>query len=349
VRPTVLVVTVVHWPDDTRIRERLIRTLSEEFDVVYAARSPGPTDKTGLEYVELIGTRIGRNLRAFWRALTGAWDILVIHDPELVIGGVLARLLRRRPVVFDVHEDVPATAYTRAWVPHRMRKSLAIAMRGLLRLVEPILTITLAEPGYQRLFARPHPIFPNYPDTSAYPEAAAIDDGPVVYLGDVTYERGADVAVAACSRMQLPLRLIGRVTSEMRAKLGEMSGLGDRLTIDGLVPNRVAVQALTEASVGVAPLRDLPNYRNSQPTKILEYLAVGLPVVASDLPGTRQLVEGLDAVFLVPPDDPEAMARAISEARTSEAAAAARSQAPTVRSRFRWPAEDVREFYRALV
>ena len=121
------------------------------------------------------------------------------------------------------------------------------------------------------------------------------------------------------------------------------------MTVDGLVPNSVAIEALTTASVGLAPLRDLPNYSNSQPTKVLEYLAVGLPVVASDLPGTRELVAGLDAVSLVPPDDPDALAAAISEIRTTANLAAARAQAPTVRQRFRWPAEAVREFYRSLV
>jgi glycosyltransferase involved in cell wall biosynthesis len=348
-RSTVLVVTVVHWPDDTRIRERLIRTLSPEFKVVYAARSPGPSDRNGLEYVELAGNRLRRNLRAIRISLAGDWDVMLIHDPELVVAGVLARLLRRRPVVFDVHEDVPASAYTRAWVPRPIRMPVSLAMRGLLRVVEPILTITLAEPGYGRLFARSHPTFPNYPDTTMYPEAATNDDGPVVYLGDVTYERGADVAVEACTNLQVPLRLIGGITLETRSRLAEKSGLGDRLTIEGLVPNRAAVNALTEASVGLAPLLDLPNYRNSQPTKILEYLAVGLPVVASDLPGTRDLVEDLDAVFLVPAGNAEAMANAITRARSPEVAAAARAQAPAVRSRFRWPAEEVLRFYRSLV
>lgn len=348
-RPTVLMVTVVHWPDDTRIRERLIRTLSTEFDVAYAARSPGPTDTSGLRYLELKGGRIARNLSAIRIALTGDWDVLVVHDPELIVCAVLARLLRRRPVVFDVHEDVPASAYTRAWVPRAIRGPLSTLLRGLLRLVEPVLTITLAEPGYQRLFARHHAMFPNFPDTSSYPKAAVDDDGPIVYLGDVTYDRGADVAVAACSSLGVPLRLIGRITLETRSRLTSQSTLGDRLVIEGLVPNRVAVKALTEASVGLAPLRDLPNYRNSQPTKILEYLAVGLPVVASDLPGTRQLVDGLDAVHLVAPGDPEALAAAIAEARSPEVTQAARAQASSIRSRFRWPAEEVRDFYRSLL
>jgi glycosyltransferase involved in cell wall biosynthesis len=343
------VVTVVHWADDTRIRERLMRTLSQAFDVVYAARSPGPSDRAGFDYVELTGGRLRRNLQAFRLALTSGWDVLVIHDPELVACGIVSRLVRRRPVVFDVHEDFPASAYTRAWVPRLLRWPIAAMMKGLLRAAETTLTITLAEPGYRRLFAGEHPTFPNYPDTTGYPKASTDVDGPVVYLGDVTQERGADVAVAACTNLQVPLRLIGRISSETRSRLTKASSLGDRLTIDGLVPNRVAIESLTSASVGLAPLRDLPNYRHSQPTKVLEYLAVGLPVVASDLPGTRELVAGLDAVVLVPPDDPDALAAGISQARSPDLAALARDQANAVRERFQWPSQEVRDFYRSLL
>lgn len=348
-RPKILVITVVHWPDDTRIRERLIRSLTDEFDVVYAARSPGPTDRDGLEYVELTGGRVRRNLHAIRTVLTGEWDVCVIHDPELVVGALVARLIRRRPVVFDVHEDVPASAFTRGWVPRMLRRPLFWLMRVVMWIAERALTITLAEPGYRRLFSRDHPTFPNYPDTSGYPAPGGDAEGPVVYLGDVTFERGADVAVAACSLSRVPLRLIGRITPDMRSQLARAAVPGEMLTMDGLLPNSVAIDALTGASVGLAPLRDLPNYRNSQPTKILEYLAVGIPVVASDLPGTRELVEGLEAVSLVPPGDPGALATAISRSRTTEEIALARAQAPLVRERFRWPADEVRSFYRSLV
>jgi glycosyltransferase involved in cell wall biosynthesis len=99
----------------------------------------------------------------------------------------------------------------------------------------------------------------------------------------------------------------------------------------------------------LSPLRDLPNYRHSQPTKVLEYLAVGLPVVASDLPGTRQLVDGLDAVFLVRPGDVSALAGAIDAARTPEMLSAAIEQAPLVRRQFSWPGDEVLDFYRSLL
>ena len=346
--PTVLVVTTVHWPDDTRIRERLIRTLATAFDVVYATRSPGPSDTSDLNYVELGGGRLQRNFRAIWLGLTYPYDILVIHDPELIMAAVLARLARGRPVVFDVHEDVPASAYTRGWVPRLARAPLSRLMASVLRVVEPILTITLAEPGYRRLFRRPHPCFANYPDTTNYPDADMDPSGPVIYLGDVTTERGIEVAVEACVELGVPLRLVGRVAPDTQRRL-ERAARGHSVTFDGAVPNREAIEIAAGSSVGLAPLLDLPNYRDSQPTKILEYLAVGLPVVASDLPGTRDLVEGLESVFLVEPGNPTALAEAIAGARTEEAAANAQAQAAAVRSRFQWPRDEVLGFYRSLV
>lgn len=347
-KPTVLVVTTVHWPDDTRIRERLIRSLADQFEVVYAAKAPGPTDRTGLRYEALDGGRIRRNLAAVWLVLRQRWDVLVIHDPELVGCGLLARLARRRPVVFDVHEDVPATVYTREWVPGWLRRPLAAFSGWVLHLAERFLEITLAEPGYQRLFADSHPSFVNYPDTTGYPEVGGDVAGPVVYLGDVTIERGADVAVAACVSATTPLRMIGRIDAGLRERLLGAAGT-NALLLEGAVPNREAVTLLGSSSVGLAPLRDLPNYRHSQPTKVLEYLAMGLPVVASDLPGTRTLTEGLDAVALVSPGDANELAAAITESRTPERLEQARVQAPLIRARFRWPSDEVVQFYRSLL
>ncbi len=147
-KPTVLVVTTVHWPDDTRIRERLTRTLANEFDVRYACRAPGPADRTGLTWIPLRGGRVRRNLRALRLGLAGDWDVMSVHDPELVPAAILSRMIRRRPVVFDVHENVPATAVTRDWVPGALRRPLAALAGAVLRRAERTLAITLSEPEY---------------------------------------------------------------------------------------------------------------------------------------------------------------------------------------------------------
>lgn len=344
---TVLVVTSVHRPDDTRIRERLIRTLAREFRVVYATRTPGPVDRDGLEWLELRGGRLRRNLAALATMTRSGWDVVVVHDPELVPAALVARAVRRDPVVFDVHEDFEALAGTRSWVPGWLRAPLAWSVRVLLRVAERFLDLTLAEQGYLELFRDPHPVFANYPDTSGYPEPAGGGDGSVVYVGDVTRQRGVPVALEACAQLGVTLKLIGPVASDMEAALGSVGGPSSPVVM-GSLPNPEAVGFMAASSVGIAPLLDLPNYRHSQPTKVLEYLAAGLPVVASDLPGTRELVEGLETVFLVRPGDPAELAEAIETALAAEVSNAARDQAASIRERFRWPAEEVLRFYRSL-
>lgn len=347
---TVLVLTTVHWPDDTRIRERLIRTLSREFEILYATKQPGPSDRQGLTWIGLRGGRFRRNTAAMLVILRKDWDILVLHDPETIPLGLIARLFRRSPVVVDIHENVPATAYTRPWVPGVLRPIVSSLSRWLLRLAERALIVTLAEPGYRSLFARSHAVFPNYPDTSGYPEPAPDSTGEVVYLGDVTLQRGAGVAVEGCAMAGLPLRLIGRVADETRAAIDFMAAeAGLTVHYEGMIPNRDALRLVAQSAVAISPLLDVPNYRDSQPTKILEYLALGVPTVASDLPGTRSMVDGLAAVELLPPGDPAALSEAIVRSLQASVREQAARQANLVRDRFRWPDDEVRDFYRSLL
>ena len=69
---------------------------------------------------------------------------------------------------------------------------------------------------------------------------------------------------------------------------------------------------------GLALLRDLPNYRHSVPTKVLEYMAYGVPVVATPLPEVRRIVERYGVGFLVPFDDPSAVVDAVAELEDDE-------------------------------
>lgn len=160
----VLVVTTVHHPDDNRIREKTIRALGERFLVEFASQHPGPTDTTGLTWIALPGGRLRRNLAAWRLVLTTTADVVSIHDPELLPLGVVARLLRRRRVVFDMHEDVPHQILTKTWIPAALRPVVSALSRLALRLTERLLTFTLAEDSYSRQLRSSHPVIDNHPD-----------------------------------------------------------------------------------------------------------------------------------------------------------------------------------------
>lgn len=338
---TLLVVSTVHSADDTRIRERLIRTLSERFEVRYATRAPGPADAGGLSWEPLSGGRVVRWWRALLLLLSPGWDVAVIHDPELVPAAVIARFWRRRPVVFDVHEDLAAQIASKEWIPYALRGPFRVLSRLLYRLADSVLILTLAEAGYRQLFRRNHPVFPNYPMYVDWPDPVEHGDGRVVYLGDVTHARGVTDAAAAALKAGLTLRIVGPVPGSLVADLGGVE-------LYGRLPNPEALRVAASSALGISPLRDAPNYRDSLPTKVIEYLALGLPVVATNLPGTRTVAEDWEAVWLVPPGDIDAMALALREASNPEVRVLARSRAAYVRSRYVWPRAEVLDWFSAL-
>jgi len=343
-----LLVTSVHQSDDPRIRERTLTALAGEFEVRYASRAPGPSRRGDHEWVELKGGRIRRWWGALRQMLRRDVDLVSLHDPELIPAALLARLIRRVPVVVDVHEDVPAQVRHKQWRLWFLRPPAAWVARFFLRLAERFCVMTLAEPGYRRIFRRDHPVFPNYPAARSLPDPAP-DRGYLVYVGDITEQRGAVEMVEAVGAMEhpLPLRLVGRCRPRLARELEAVAAeWGVHLTLTGLLSHAEAMAEAASASAGISLLRDLPNYRDSLPTKVVEYLALGVPVVASDLPGTRAAVTGMEAVALVAPDDTEAAALAL-DAAAGELRQAAQEQAATVRESLVWPAAEVAALYLA--
>lgn len=346
--PRLLVLTTIHDPDDPRVRERTLASLAGVFDVDYGTRAPGPTRHDDLTWIELRGGRVRRWFGALRLMLSGRYDVVSIHDPELIPGALLARLLRRSRIVVDVHEHLPGQILHKDWVWRPLRRPVAWMSCRFLRLAERFLVVTVAEDGYHVLFRKKHPVFPNYPATGSLPDPAG-DGGYLVYVGVVNEYRGATLMVETAGAMQepVPLVMVGRVTDDKAAELrGLAERLGVDLTLTGPKPHREAMATAAAGSAGLALMADVPNNRWSQPTKLWEYLGMGVPLVASRLPGTELAMEGFRSVHLVPPHDPVAAAGAIEEILADPAIReAARSQAPGIAEGLVWPADEVREFY----
>jgi glycosyltransferase involved in cell wall biosynthesis len=346
-----LVVSTVHPADDPRIRRKLIGTLQGEWKVTYAGKGRGPVDRSGVEWRELAGGRIVRWFRAGGLLLTHRYDVASVHDPELLPLGLLATF-RGRAIVFDVHENVPAQLRTKEWLPRLLRRPLAGVAAWLLRTAEKRMSITLAEAGYAGLFSGSHPVFPNYLAGEPPPPRAIDPDTGVVYLGDVTEPRGLALAVEAAGRAGADVfSIMGRCTAEFKDRLQTIAaGSGLRLRFHGFVTPDRALEIAAGAAMGLSPLLDTPNYRRSMPTKVLEYLAVGVPTLASDLPGTRSVVENKPGVVLVPAGDLNAWTKAIADALgDNNLRATAAAGVHAIRENYVWPADEVREFYRGLV
>lgn len=301
----VLVCTVVHHPTDARIFSRQIGAMLQAgMDV--SAIAPWPADIASTERYRKypIPRAVGlhrvaalRAARARVRALASDHAVLIIHDPELLIAlpwGDLRRAGTR--VVWDVHEDLAAALAMKPYLPRLVRAVLGPAVRFMERWAERRVTLLLAESAYQERFRRIHPVVLNLPPVPVI-QPREPRERRAIYVGSITRARGLDVMLGMATALAphgIRLRLVGEAPNpEDAARIRAATNVD----WDGPLPNEEALREIEQSRVGLALLADQPNYRHSMPTKILEYMACGTPVVATPLPLSR-LVVGSDGVVL---------------------------------------------------
>jgi glycosyltransferase involved in cell wall biosynthesis len=317
----VLVCTVVHHPADARIYHRQIAALLE---AGHQVRYIAPVDAPDFSERTWAGAQLTPVPRAVGRRRLGAQraapqqraphppdaDLLLIHDPELLLA-LPAR--RRRPAtVWDVHEDTAAALSTKPWLPRLLRPAAAATVRTAERMAERYLHLILAEHGYVSRFRRPHPVVPNttyVPDHPAPPDLKR----RVVYVGHLSPDRGVGEMIELAVLLRphgITVELIGPADGRARAQIGPAQADG-LLRWHGFVPNDRAMPMVDGALAGLSLLQDEPNFRHSLPTKVVEYMARGVPVVTTPLPAAAELARGHECGFVVPFGDPHAAADAV--------------------------------------
>ncbi len=350
--------STVHRPFDTRIFLRECKSLAAAgFRVTLIVPHHREEVVDGVRLVPLpqpkswpwrITTTMLRAGRAAWRE---AADLYHVHDPELL---PLAWLLRLRGslVVYDAHEDLPRDIATKRWIPTALRRPVAwgaelvehASCRFLSALVAATPTIGRRFPQYKTVVVNNYPVLEDLDPAAA--EFAYRDRAPgIVYLGDLTEERGGQELFAALGLLPpslgARLTILGAFTSPELERFARASPAWSSVDFRGWRGSLEVRHALDTARVGIVLYHALPNYTDAQPRKLYEYMAAGLPVVASDFPAWRQIIADAGCGLTVDPLDPGAVARAITwllEHPDEAEQMGARGRA-AVELRYRWDRE----------
>ncbi|GAA2085157.1 glycosyltransferase family 4 protein [Actinomadura alba] len=345
----VCVCTIVHHPEDARILHRQIRALLDAgHEVTYIApfRACNVTPWRNIHPVD-VPRATGRNRLRAIRAARAVLarhapysDVVLLHDPELLLA--IPRKLRRRTVVWDVHEDTAAALSAKGWVPRPLLPLLRPAVRYLEARTERRHRLLLAEEGYRSRFEREHPVVPNttYVSDTA-PDAP--DGRRVVYVGHLSMARGAGDMIEVARRLHgegITVELIGAADADVRVLLREAQ-LQGILRWYGFVPNDRALRIAEGAMAGLALLHDEPNYRHSMPTKVIEYMARGIPVITTPNPPAVDLIGSSGAGLIVDFEQPDAAADAVRRLRDDAELRTelGRRGYETARARFHWPVQ----------
>lgn len=357
--------TSVHPTFDTRIFYKECRTLADmgyEVVLIVPHNKDEQVDGVKIRAVPKAKYRLVRMTYTTWRvfraSLRESAQLFHIHDPELLPWAYILSLLNKR-VIYDMHENVPKAILTKPWIKPFLRHFLALFYSLIERFFLKKMPIIFAERSYltDYQWSKKAIVVLNMPlsgellslKEQKYPTTT------LGYIGDVTPERGILVILGALSILKqqgyfVNWECIGPIDNrihELRDNIPE--GVNAR----GYMQPSEGYRIIARCHIGLAILQPIPNYTESYPTKMFEYMALGLPVIASNFPLYREIIEKEQCGICVDPEDPQGVAEALKWLieHPWEATEMGRRGREAVCMRYNWATEarklDV--FYRELL
>ncbi len=350
--------TSVHPPFDTRIFYKECQTLAQAgYEVVLVTPHDGDevVDGVRIRAVPKPGSRPERMTKTVWQvywvAVAEDAQLYHFHDPELLPVGMFLRLCGKQ-VIYDMHENLPKAILTKPWISAKLRPVVASMVRFIERILMHGMPVVYAEKSYAKDYKWVKSAV-TVLNMSIVSNLFAIDGDkypkPTVgYLGGVTLQRGSLVCLEALRILKergysVGWECIGPVTDDHRAELMHLNncyGL-ENVYFRGYMRPTDGWRYIARCHIGLAVLKPIPNYIESYPTKMFEYMAIGLPVVVSNFPLYRDIVEREQCGICVDPESPKDIADAIEWllAHPEEAEAMGKRGQEAVRNFYNWDNE----------
>lgn len=246
-------------------------------------------------------------------------DIYQLHDPELLRVAVAIKRQGKK-VVFDSHEDYYLQIREKPYIPKILRNSIAASYRCfetlVLKKIDGVMfpgTNAVKNPfeGRTKHFAYAN----NVPSLEeiAFAQSGLPKERAVCYSGTLTEDRGITNLVKAADLANVKLFLAGKFTSdEYREKMLSMK---EWRCVEylGYVGRKEIYEMYSRSRIGMSTLLPVGQYDKSSnlPTKAYEYMGCGLPVILSDFPYNRRMIEKYQFGEVVDPCNVAEMAEKI--------------------------------------
>lgn len=357
-----------HTDRDTRIVLKQCRTLAANgYDVsLVVPSSRGRHQFDGIDIYPLRRYTRGKRMvvgafRAFRKALGVRAKVYHFHDPELLPYGLLLKIMGKK-VIYDVHEDLAKDILDKEWINPWIRKPASkifcLFERFCSRFFDAIVTAT---PSIRQGFRQDKSIcVENFPimDELSFGEAVSYESRPkqFVYVGGLSAIRCAREMVQALEKVadgEVSLRIAGPFNSEeLEVEVARSLGWA-QVNYTKWADRREVARLLASARAGLVLFYPVANHVEARPNKLFEYMAAGLPVIASNFPAWRDIVERECCGLMVDPLSTDAIAGAMKWILENPDAASRMGESgrAAVRSKYNWESESFKllEVYRTVL
>jgi len=321
----VCIITSGHSSLDIRIFLKEAKSLSKAgYEVTIIAQHDRTESIEGIRIISLprAVNRIHRMtkivMHSYYVARSINADIYHFHEPELIPVGLLLKRLGK-PVIFDSHEDLPKQLLSKPYLEPISLKILS----SFFSLFESVACkhldgIIAATPFIRDKFLN---INPRTVDINNYPLIGELDSAiswnekcdEVSYVGGISSIRGIVEVVRSLEFVKTAARLnlAGKFTEPaVETQVKTLYGWG-RVNELGFLDRASVREVLGRSVAGLVTFHSKPNHTDAQPNKMFEYMSAGIPVIASNFPLWRDIIESNECGICVNPLDPIEIARAI--------------------------------------
>lgn len=327
VKRVVMLANAGHKAFDTRIFHKEAKSLQRAGHPVILIIPHGESiSQDGIEIVAVPLPRKGWHqlLLCPWKIFLLALrqpanSIFHIHDSELLVAGIGLKLFGRK-VIYDAHEDTPLQISYQHWIPFPIKKPYEWFYRALEKFAGWWFdAIIVAEPVMAKYFpTRKVTLVRNFPIKGSFTEEIPLGQrtGGLVYVGLLSKPRGVFEMMEghrlASTRIKIGFTLGGKFAPPSLEK--EMLPSHNVRYLSWLSYMEM-VRVLYESSIGIIVPHPIARYKTNYPVKLFEYMAAGLPVIASAEGESASFVREENAGILVDPLNVSQIADAIVKLR----------------------------------